>query len=184
MAMFEKDHNFHHIKDTYKDLVIEVVNASDGVFLWARLAVRSLLKSVGCRASEKDLKRKLQLLPKGLDELFDQILGSIDPDDQPLSDQLFLLTTANLCPWQPIVLNAIAYSWLEDLDDPSFPYETLMRSYTEKEIDERLERVSCLLDRLPRGLLEMSLSAAVRETDMTTSAMKCSFSIVVPATTL
>ncbi|KAL5340071.1 hypothetical protein BJX70DRAFT_397086 [Aspergillus crustosus] len=120
MAMFEKDPNFHRIKDTYKDLVVEVVNTSDGVFLWARLAVRSLLKSVGYRASEKDLKRKLQLLPKGLDELFDQILGSIDPDNQPLSDRLFLLTTSNFCQWQPIVRNAIAYSWLEDLDDRDF----------------------------------------------------------------
>jgi hypothetical protein len=156
MAMFEKDPNFLRIKDTYRDLAIETVNASDGVFLWARLAVRSLLKSVGYQASEKDLKRKLQLLPKGLDELFDQILGSIDPDDQPLSDQLFLLTTANFCAWKPIVQNAIAYSWLEDLDDPGFPDEFPMVSCTETEIDERLERVSCLLDRLSRGILEMS----------------------------
>ncbi|OQD65819.1 hypothetical protein PENPOL_c005G06648 [Penicillium polonicum] len=32
-AMFEKDPNFHRIKDSYEDLVIEIVNASDGVFL-------------------------------------------------------------------------------------------------------------------------------------------------------
>lgn len=155
-AMFEKDPNFYRIKDTYQDLAIEIVNASDGVFLWARLAVRSLLKAVGYRASEKDLKRKLQLLPKGLDELFDQILGSIDPDDQPLSDQLFLLTTVDICRWKPIVRNAIVYSWLEDLDDPGFPYNLPMVSCTETEIDERLDRVSCLLDRLSRGILEMS----------------------------
>lgn len=156
MAMFEKDPNFHRIKDSYEDLVIEVVDASDGVFLWARLVVRSLLKSIGYQGSEKDLKRKLHLMPKGLDELFDQILGSINPDDQLLSDQLFLLTTPNFCRWQPTVRNAIAYSWLEDLEDPSFPYERPMRSCTESEINKRLERVSCTLDCLSRGLLEMS----------------------------
>jgi hypothetical protein len=53
---------------------------------------------------------------------------------------------------------------LEDLDDPNFPFETPMRPYAEKEIDERLERVSCLLDRLSRGLLEMSRKRD-RETD-------------------
>jgi hypothetical protein len=156
VAMFEKDTNFYRIKDSYEDLVIEVVNASDGVFLWARLVVRSLLKSIGYQGSEKDLKRKLHLMPKGLNELFDQILSSIDPDDQLLSDQLLLLTTPNFCRWQPTVQNAIAYSWLEDLDDPGFPYELPMRPCTETEINERLERVSCVLDRLSRGLLEMS----------------------------
>ncbi|KAJ6003064.1 hypothetical protein N7451_005611 [Penicillium sp. IBT 35674x] len=156
VAMFEKDPNFHRIKDSYEDLVIEIVNASDGVFLWARLVVRSLLKSIGYQGSEKDLKRKLHLMPKGLDELFDQILSSIDPDDQLLSDQLFLLTTPNFCRWQPIVRNAIAYSWLEGLEDSSFPYELPMRPCTVSEIDERLERVSCTLDCLSQGLLEMT----------------------------
>ncbi|KAJ5626256.1 hypothetical protein N7510_002565 [Penicillium lagena] len=156
VAMFERDPNFHRIKDSYEDLVIEVVNASDGVFLWAGLVVRSLLKSIGYQGSEKDLKRRLHLMPKGLDKLFDQILSSIDPDDQLLSDQLFLLTTRNFCRWQPTVRNAIAYSWLEDLEDPGFPYELPMRSCTESEINERLERVSCTLDCLSRGLLEMS----------------------------
>jgi hypothetical protein len=106
--MFEKDPHFHRVKDSYEDLVIEIVNASEGVFLWARLVVRSLLKSIGYQGSEKDLKRKLHMMPKGLDELFNRILSSIDPDDQLLSDQLFLLTTPDFFQWQPIVLNAIA----------------------------------------------------------------------------
>lgn len=100
----------------------EVAEASGEVFLLARLTMRSLLKSVGYQGSEKDLKRKLHLMRKGLDELFDQIPSSIYPDDQLLSDQLFLLTTPNFCWWKPIVRNAIAYSWLEDLDDPGFPH--------------------------------------------------------------
>ncbi|KAJ6190241.1 hypothetical protein N7519_000262 [Penicillium mononematosum] len=160
VARFEKDPNFHRIKDSYEDLVIEIVNASDGVFLWARLVVRSLLKSIGYQGSEKDLKRKLRLMPKGLDELFDGILSSIDPDDQLLSDRLFLLTTPHFCRSQPIILNAIAYSWLEDLEDPGFPYEVPMRPCTVSEINERIDRVPCVLDRLSRGLLEMSTTGS------------------------
>ncbi|KAJ5267385.1 hypothetical protein N7478_010193 [Penicillium angulare] len=155
-TMFEKDPNFQRIKDTYEDLVIEVVDASDGVFLWARLVVRSLLRSIGYRDNEKNLKKQLSSIPRGLTELFDQILGSIDPDDQPFSDKLFLLTTPDFCLWQPILRNAISYSWLEDLEDADFPYKSPMKAYTEVEIDERLERVSCDLDRFSRGLLLMS----------------------------
>ncbi|KAJ5426493.1 hypothetical protein N7465_001563 [Penicillium sp. CMV-2018d] len=186
VAMFEKDPNFHRVKDVYKDLVTEVVEASDGVFLWASLAMRSLLKSVGYQGSEKYLKRKLHLMPKRLDELFDQILGSIDPDDQLLSDQVFLLTTSNFCSWQPIVRNAIAYSWLEVLDDPGFPHELQMRPYTETEINERLERASCVLDRLSRGMLEMTRKRS-HEIDghdyISYEVHLGSFSAAVPATT-
>ncbi|KAJ5096878.1 hypothetical protein N7456_007599 [Penicillium angulare] len=154
--MFEKDPNFHRIKDTYEDLVIEVVDASDGVFLWARLVVRSLLRGIGYRDNEKNLKKQLSSMPRGLTELFDQILGSIDENDQPFSDKLFLLTTPNFCLWQPILRNAISYSWLEDLEDEGFPYKCPTTACTESEIDERLERVSCALDRFSRGLLLMS----------------------------
>ncbi|CAI7579545.1 unnamed protein product [Penicillium pancosmium] len=152
LTMFDNDPNF----DRIKDLVMKVVGASDGVFLWARLVVRSLLKSIGYHATEKDLKRKLDLLPKGLDELFDQIPETIDSEDQLMSDQLFLLTIPDFCPWRPAVLNAIAYSWLEDLENPDFPYDLPIQKYTQTEIGVRLERVSCFLDRLSRGLLEMS----------------------------
>lgn len=101
VAMFEKDPNFHRVKDIYKELVTEVAEAAGGVSLWARLTMRSLLKSVGYQG------RKLHLMPKGLDELFDQILSSINPDDQLLSGQLFPLTTPNFCWWKPMIRNAM-----------------------------------------------------------------------------
>ncbi|KAJ5291921.1 hypothetical protein N7478_001172 [Penicillium angulare] len=163
-TMFEKDPNFHRIKDTYEDLVIEVVDSSDGVFLWARLVVRSLLRSIGYQDNEKNLKRQLSSMPRGLAELFDQILGSIDSNDQCFSDRLFLLTTPDFCPWQPIVRNAISYSWLEDLEDAEFPYKCAIQACTEAEIDEKLERVSCALDRFSQGLLLIS-RRGTRESD-------------------
>ncbi|KAJ5743959.1 hypothetical protein N7533_008829 [Penicillium manginii] len=155
LAMFENDPNFDRVKNTYRDLVIKVVDAADGVFLWARLAVRSLLKSIGYRATEKDLKKQIDLLPKGLDELFNQILESIDPNDCQMSDQLFLLVIPDFYHWRPPVRIAIAYSWLEELGNSEFPYNLPLRACTEAEFNERLERVSCLLDRLSQGLLEM-----------------------------
>lgn len=155
LAMFEKDPNFARIMSYYKELVTEIVSNSNGVFLWAGLVVRSLLKSIGYHGTVEDLHKKLVSMPKELYALFDQILGSIDPDDQKLSDTLFLLTTTKICHWEPTVQNAISYSWLENLDDPDFPWNSPMSPCSIPEIAERLQRVPCLFDRLSRGLLEV-----------------------------
>ncbi|KAJ6084565.1 hypothetical protein N7486_011365 [Penicillium sp. IBT 16267x] len=156
LAMFEKDPNFHRVQDSYQKLVLKIVEDASGVFLWARLVVRSLLRSIGYQGTAKDLERKLKAMLKGLDELFDQILGSVDPDDRPLSDKLFLMSTPSVYHWGPPIRNAMAYSRLEDLDDSKFPEDRPMRVCSEAEIDENLSRVACLLDRLSRGLLEMT----------------------------
>lgn len=158
LAMFEKDPNFHRVENSYQKLVSNVVEDANGVFLWARLVVRSLLRSIGYQSTAKDLEKKLKAMPKGLDELFDQILESVDPDDRPLSDKLFLMSTPSVYDWGPPIRNAMAYSRLEDLDDPNFPEDRSMRVCSEAEIDEQIPRVSCLLDRLSRGLLEMTPS--------------------------
>ncbi|CAL5875049.1 uncharacterized protein PFLUO_LOCUS9352 [Penicillium psychrofluorescens] len=158
LAMFEKDPNFHRVQAFYQKLVLKIVEDANGVFLWARLVVRSLLRSIGYQGTAKDLERKLKAMPKGLDELFDQILGSVDPDDRPLSDKLFLMSTPSVYHWGPPIRNAMAYSRLEDLDDSNFPENRPMRVCSEAEIDESLPRVSCLLDRFSRGLLEMTPS--------------------------
>ena len=156
LAMFERGPNFHRVQNSYQELVSKVVEDANGVFLWARLVVRSLLRSIGYQSTAKDLERKLKAMPKGLDELFDQILDSVDPDDRPLSDKLFLMSTPSVYDSGPPIRNAMAYSRLEDLGDPNFPENRPMRVCSEAEIDEQIPRVSCLLDRLSRGLLEMS----------------------------
>lgn len=155
LAMFEKDPNFSRVEISYKDLVREIVWNANGVFLWAMLVVRALLRKIGHRSATEDLDKTLVSMPKDLDGLFDRILGSIHPDDQQLSDTLFLLTSVNFTFWQPTVQNAISYSWLEDLEDPDFPWNRPMSPCSVEEIKDRLHRVSCLLDRLSRGFLEV-----------------------------
>lgn len=63
LSMFETDPNFDRINHSYKHLSNEVGTMSNGVFLWARLVVRSLLKGVGYRVTQEELKRKLYFGP-------------------------------------------------------------------------------------------------------------------------
>jgi hypothetical protein len=152
-AMFEQDRNFDRIKDTYLDLVRDIVSMADGVFLWARLVVRSLLGGVGHRDSTLALQQKLNAVPRGLDELFDKLLGAIDPGDRKRSDKLLLIATLdhNRNP-----LNALAYSWLEDLEDPNFPFTSPVQGYSDEEIKKRHHDLPPQLDSLSKGLLEIS----------------------------
>ena len=151
-AMFEQDQNFDRIKDTYLDLVRDIVRMADGVFLWARLVVRSLLSGVGHRDSALALQQKLNAVPKGLDELFDKLLGAIDPGDRKRSDKLLLIATLN---HERNPLNALAYSWLEDLEDPNFPFNSPVQGYSDEEIKRRHHDLPPQLDSLSKGLLEI-----------------------------
>lgn len=86
---------------------------ADGVFLWVRLVVYSLLNGVGHHDSPSALRQKLKALPKDLDELFDKLLGSIDPANRKRFDKIFLIATRSGFP-----LNSLIFSWLDDLEDP------------------------------------------------------------------
>ncbi|OJJ84829.1 uncharacterized protein ASPGLDRAFT_1517109 [Aspergillus glaucus CBS 516.65] len=158
LAMFGMDPNFDQVKQTYRYLVAEIERLSEGVFLWARLVVRSLLKGIGYRVTPEYLTKKLHTVPKELNELFDQMLGSVDPEDRVLSDKLFLIATIAQHPVleQPLLKNAFLYLWLEDPDDPKFPLNRPMHAYSDSDIDERIQDVTCLVDRLSRGLLEVT----------------------------
>jgi hypothetical protein len=153
LAMFEKDRNFNRISDSYLDLVDDVVNMANGVFLWARLVVRSLLSGVGHNDSTSVLKEKLKATPKGLDDLFDKLLSAIDPSDRKRSDIMLLIAT--LTPHGKS-LNALTYSWLEDLGDPNFPFSLPVQGYSDEEIKKRHEDLRRQLDSLSKGLLEMT----------------------------
>jgi hypothetical protein len=61
-------------------LVREIVTKADGVFLWVRLVVQSLLDGLGNRDEISDLQGRLRLLPSDLEALYQHILSKrVDP---------------------------------------------------------------------------------------------------------
>lgn len=159
-AMFEKDTNFDRVKDMYTDLVRDIVETANGVFLWARLVVRSLLEGVGHHDSQPALQEKLNSIPKELDELFAKLLGTIKPSDRKRSDQMLYIATGDP-PGDSV--NALAYSWLEDLNDPNFPFSSPTQGYSDEEIKKRHSDLRPQLDSLSKGLLEMVPDARAPE---------------------
>ncbi|KAI9707937.1 MAG: hypothetical protein M1820_004356 [Bogoriella megaspora] len=69
--------------DNVFGLIHSVVYKADGVFLWARLAVRELLKGLLRKNSLRKLGSRVEELSNTLDDLFAQLLANIDLVDRP-----------------------------------------------------------------------------------------------------
>ncbi|GAD92852.1 conserved hypothetical protein [Paecilomyces variotii No. 5] len=150
-SAFEKDVMFDRIRGVYEELVTEIVRRAEGVFLWVVLVVRSLLSGMKYYDPPSVLRERLDRIPKTLDRLFESLIESIEPGDRRRSDTMLLLATTF-----PLERhNALLYSWLDDVNDMDFPFNTAMRGYSDEEIAQAHRKVRIHLDSLTKGLLEM-----------------------------
>ncbi|KAH9208161.1 hypothetical protein DL95DRAFT_231652, partial [Leptodontidium sp. 2 PMI_412] len=149
--MFEKDDQFLSIKDQYVDLVKNIVSYSAGVFLWARLVVRSLIASIHRRDPVDSLKAQLEVAPKDLNKLYEHFFASISKLDQERAFRMLLLVAHKY----PNQVNALFLSWLDHLHEPKFPTACEIKPYTDQEIQKKHEDVQRQIAGLTHGLLEM-----------------------------
>lgn len=141
-------------------LVEEVINRAAGVFLWVRLAVKSLVSGLRNHDSIADLEMRLDLLPRDLEHLFTQILSRLDPFYLSSASQTFQISRrashfeGGLC--------AVGLSFLEPQghDKTSSVANTPFSCLSLEETAIVTERVKRLLQARCGGLLEL---AAVRD---------------------
>lgn len=62
----------------YRALLDQIVQKSQGVFLWVFLVVRSVLKGLTFADRVSDLQKRLDRIPDDLNDCFERILGSVD----------------------------------------------------------------------------------------------------------
>jgi hypothetical protein len=65
--------------ETTEELVQEIVQKAEGVFLWVRIVVKSLLSGMRNLDDMSDLWRRLELLPKELEPLYEHLMIQIEP---------------------------------------------------------------------------------------------------------
>ncbi|KAL4927034.1 uncharacterized protein BDV17DRAFT_292927 [Aspergillus undulatus] len=132
-------------------LAHEIAGLAEGVFLWAYLIVRSLSQKLQTY-SVNQLHEMLRNTPRDLDTSFDQMLGKVDPLTQKQTQEFLLITACN-----PLggSLNAIWYSWIEELRNWRFPFESPVCCYSDDEIGRRLELVKTQVRDLTKGMLEV-----------------------------
>ena len=73
------------------DFEKEICNKAQGVFLWVKLVVRSLLDGLNNSDRMADLRARLELLPADLEELYRHMLGNIEKMYLKGASQVFQL---------------------------------------------------------------------------------------------
>ena len=133
--------------DRSRDLVQDIVEKAQGVFLWVVLVVKSLLQ--GLRNADRvcDLQKRLRDFPETLEKFFSHMIDSIEPVYREQTAQAFRYALEAEIP-----LSLMTYSFLdeEDLDD------AVTAPLTSQEILSRQDDMQRRLNGRCKGLLEVS----------------------------
>lgn len=134
-------------------LVSEIINKADGVFLWVKLVVLSLLRGLRQSDDMNDLQVRLNLLPPSLEDLFSHILGRLDPAYLEQSSRIFQIF-AEAQKINDASLTSLELSFAEELDSKTVISEET-RKLSTGELIARSSRVDIWLRTRCGGLIEM-----------------------------
>jgi hypothetical protein len=134
-----------------KRLVDHIVKDANGVFLWVYLVVGRLLEGIEVNNDRmKDLERKLQSLPKELDQLFRHILDSVENDYHESQAHMFRVACAAAEP-----LDLMAYYFM-DFEEADYALELPIQPWTPPEIAEKERVMTVRVNARCKGLLEVT----------------------------
>ncbi|KAJ3570937.1 hypothetical protein NPX13_g5552 [Xylaria arbuscula] len=135
----------------YFSLVDDVVEKSQGVFLWVFLVVRELLDGLTYHDTIKVMRQRVNSFPDTLEKVFQHMLGPIPKVYRPHTARIFKVAMSYDSP-----LPMILYSFLEDIsNDPSIVQQKIHQPLEMPEFLERQDRMQRRLDAYCKGLLEI-----------------------------
>jgi hypothetical protein len=139
------------------EITTEIVEKSQGVFLWVHLVVRSLLEGLRNQDSLKLLQKRLRAFPSDLNEFFRHMFDSLDPIYRTHLAHMFQVALAASRPLSPI-----AYWFLDRIeDDPNMVLEGPVQSCTSQDVAEKIREVTVHVNGRSKGLLEVGISHAL-----------------------
>lgn len=139
----------------FDELLLDIVDRAQGVFLWVRLVVRSLRDGLTNEDQLSLLRQRLHALPTDLENFFMHILRSVDSIYQERMACTFLAALKSNEP-----LRMIHYSFLDE-ENPRFGFELPYKKFSDEEIQRRLLQTQRRLNGRYKGLLEPSQSSAM-----------------------
>jgi hypothetical protein len=151
---------------TCRELAFEVLTKAEGVWLWVRLVVSSLLRGIENGDTANDLRHRLSEIPSELEAYFEQMLAGIE--EVYRSKATRMLRIAMMCPNLPLVLYA-------HLDDTTPAMSMPSQPLTQAEFDQRIAdtrarlnvRCLCLLEVVSRRQREYTLDRSSRHSERT-----------------
>ena len=129
-----------------------VVSKANGVFLWVRLVVASLLNGLRNRDEMSDMQKRLELIPSELDDVYGHMLNRIEPMYHEQASQIFqIFNAARDFALQPTALElelALSSTFAQAMDAIGTPM-------SEEEMRTRSLRLRDMLKSRCEGLLEV-----------------------------
>ncbi|KAF4999065.1 hypothetical protein FDECE_11624 [Fusarium decemcellulare] len=166
--ILETDANYQNLEekdDQGAELIQEIIEAAQGVFLWVVLVVRSFQEGLTNGDRIVDLQRRLRELPRDLNEYFDKILlADVSEFYREQSARMF---TATLRARR--VLPLMVY-WHMDQEGPNYAYELEISPVSMVRTHLRHNQMRRRLNACCKGLLEVRFSSSERGKDIAASS--------------
>jgi hypothetical protein len=148
---FEKDENYQELEDRAQNgqpLIDEIVQAANGVFFWVYLVVKSFQEGLENGDRAADLRERLRMLPKDLNEYFRRIiLSDVAEFYHEHSAEMFRVTIEGE---EEIPL--IAYWFIRE--DPQYVLDMERKPLTVQQVNKRTKDTVKRLNAACKGLLE------------------------------
>ncbi|KAI0102787.1 hypothetical protein GGR51DRAFT_573819 [Nemania sp. FL0031] len=141
-------------QSAYRRLADQVVSRAQGVFLWVKLVVRSLLQGATYADGLADMRKRLEEFPDDLEAYFQAIVADIPPryrQRTALTVQVILAADHPL----PLIMH---YFIDELLCDSDFALKAEVKPMLEADFEVIVGRMTARLDGRFKGLLEVGAS--------------------------
>lgn len=134
-----------------QNIAEDVSARAQGVFLWVYLVVHALKKALIDGARLHEMQELLDNLPSDLEQYFQQMIESIEPQYRQESVRIFKFATVARQP-----LPVIAYEFVEkEIHNPDYALEAPINPYTEAELKSASEMMRKRLNARCKDLLEV-----------------------------
>ena len=144
-----------HRDNQVQRIIEEIVERSNGVFLWVFLVVRSLNDGFTNGDSIPTLQARLRGLPRDLEPFFQHMLDQID---EIYREQMAMSFKYTLDAIEPLTL--LAHSFLDE-PDPDLAFKTELKALNPGEIRQRHSVLERRINARCKGLLEVYADSSV-----------------------
>ncbi len=131
------------------ELVQEMLTKAQGVFLWVSLVIRSLNEGLRNADSVSELRQRLRLIPKELDDYIKQILEGLEGFYLEQASQTFQVALSSEIPFRLITM-----SYIHE-DDPKLMVGTTLQPLSEKQIASRQNAAAVRINARCKGLVKI-----------------------------
>ncbi|KAH7243062.1 hypothetical protein B0J15DRAFT_528807 [Fusarium solani] len=158
-----------------KSLLSEIARKAEGVFLWVRLVVKSLLVGMANGDGIRELRERLERTPSNLENMFKKMLASMESSYLEHASQLFQIHRASQ---GPLSLSIMAFADLEDQDEV---LQRVLWPLTHSNLVARCRHMKRKLSSRCKGLLEIEslpMLGQQRDTDDGTDGNNNSLDVI------